>query len=88
MICPRCKLEPCACRWVAWRRKANTHGDFTRLPYTEAATRAETLRLAMDLELVEGDLDWEYQVMPVGEFPKRNPDRQSFRDRMMRPRHG
>ena len=76
-------------RWVGWRRKREADGGWALLPATEAATKAGAFSLCMGEELKGGELDWEYQIMPVGMVPAAGPEqrqaKQRYMTRVMRP---
>lgn len=72
--------------YVAWRRKIDSRDAWTMMPQTKANTRVASYNLAMDEELKEGDMGWEYIVMPEGRMPSREGDREHYRTRELRRR--
>lgn len=72
--------------YVAWRRKVDSRDAWMLLPGTKADSKVGAYNLAMDEELKEGDMNWEYMVMPVGQPPTREGDREHYRTRELRRR--
>ena len=72
--------------FVAWRRKVDSRDAWALMPQTKADTRVASYNRAMDEELKAGDTDWEYMVMPLGQPPSREGDREHYRTRELRRR--
>ncbi len=77
---------PVSMKYLGWRRPL-TGGSWQRVDGAEATTRTEAYNLLMmRSELVGGTTgEWEYQILPEGETPKRDTPPQTYRHRMLRP---
>ena len=56
--------------WSGWRRPGGTTGAWERVPGADKPTKGQCYQALMGLsELVGGETEWVYMILPAGERP-------------------
>lgn len=72
-------------RWQVWCRRRRSRDPWTKTGGI-CRTKAEAINYISDTELKSGvPLDLEWRVVPEGEIPSIEPEKDRYRHRMMRP---